>query len=63
MMFGNKSVSIENMGLLDRERNNSLGYITYLRNEGYLQTDGYNTGGSGDIDISSWKVVDYQRKE
>ena len=34
-----------------------MGYITYLRNEGYLQTEG------DDIDISEWKVVDYQRKE
>ena len=61
MMIGSKNVSFEKMGSFKRNVN-SFGYITYLRNEGYLQTDGYNTGG-GDIDISSWKVVDYQRKE
>ena len=57
MMIGSKSISFEKMGWLDRENDNSLGYITYLRNEDYLQTDG------DDIDISNWIVVDYQRKE
>jgi len=54
MMIGSKSVSFEKMGWLGRE---DKGYITYLRNEEYLQTDG------DDIDISSYKIVDYQIKE
>ena len=57
MMIGSKSISFGKMGWLDRESDNSLGYIIYLRNEEYLLTDGF------DIDISNWKVVDYQRKE
>ena len=57
MMIGSKSISFGKMGWLDRESDNSLGYITYLRNEDYLQTDG------DDIDIGNWIVVDYQRKE
>jgi len=55
--IGSKNISFEKMGWLDRESDNSLGYITYLRNEEYLQTDG------DDIDISGWNVVDYQRKD
>jgi len=57
MMIDSKNISFEKMGWLDRESDNSLGYITYLRNEEYLQTDG------DDIDISSYKIVDYQIKE
>ena len=55
--FGSKSVSFDNLLGIMYRNDNSLGYITYLRNEEYLQTDG------DDIDISSYKVVDYQRKE
>jgi len=55
--IGSKNISFEKMGWLDRESDNSLGYITYLRNEEYLQNEG------NDIDISNWKVVDYQIKE
>jgi len=54
--IGSKSVSFEKMGWLDREYNGK-GYIIYLRNEEYLQNDG------NDIDLSNYKVVDYQRKE
>jgi len=56
LTIGNKSVSIKNMGWFDR-LNNQKGYITYLRNEQYLQTNG------NDIDLSVWEVVDYQIKE
>ena len=61
MMIGNKSVLIEKMSIFDRNPltlgGNVLGYITYLRNEQYLQNE------QNDIDISDWEVVDYQIKE
>ena len=55
MMVGSKNVSIEKMGWLDR--GNSLGYIHYYPLDEYLFTDDCNE------DISSYKIVDYQRKE
>jgi len=56
LVFNGKEVSFEKMGWLEI-LGGSNGYITYLRNEEYLQTDG------DDIDISSYKIVDYQIKE
>jgi len=52
-----KNVDIEKMGWLDRGDDNDRGYIIYLIKENYLQTN------IDDIDISDWKVVDYQIKE
>jgi len=58
MVWNGKSVSFEKMGWFYRnDFDNEFGYITYLRNEEYLQNEG------NDIDISNWKVVDYQIKE
>jgi len=54
-----KNISFEKMGWLDRENsNNKFGYIHYYPLDKYLIFEG-----DDDLDISSYKVVDYQRKE
>jgi len=59
MMIENKSLSFEKMGWFDRDNNNNkFGYIHYYPLDKYLIFDG-----DDDVDISNWKVVDYQRKE
>jgi hypothetical protein len=55
MMIGNKSVSFEKMGWVDRD--SYFGYIHYYPLDDLILSDG------DDIDISNWIVVDYQRKE
>jgi len=66
MMIGSKSVSFEKMGWfergfgsqLDSDINlNQYGLIHYYPLDDYIHTD------FGMIDLSNWKVVDYQRKE
>jgi len=59
MMIENKSLSFEKMGWFDRNNNNNkFGYIHYYPLDNYLIFEG-----DDDLDISNYKVVDYQRKE
>jgi len=59
MMIGNKSLSFENMGWLGREEFvNSFGYIHYYPLDDFLILEN-----GSDIDLSNYKIVDYQRKE
>jgi len=67
MMIGSKSVSFEKMGWFDRGDDNDFGYIHYYPLDDYLTFDwieeyGEISDGLGE-DISSWKIVDYQRKD
>jgi len=57
MVFNGKEVSFEKMGWFDRGNSNDFGYIHYYPLDDLILRDG------GDTDISSWIVVDYQRKE
>jgi len=59
MEWNGKNVSIEKMGWLERDNYyNKFGYIHYYPLDKYLIFDG-----DDDLDISSYKIVDYQRKE
>ncbi len=60
IMIGSKSISFEKMGWFDRGYigNSQFGYIHYYPLDKYLIFDG-----DDDLDISNYKVVDYQRKE
>ena len=57
IILGNKNIPLEKLGWLSRNQNHSFENLMYYRNEKHLQMDNEN------IDISNWKVVDYQRKE
>jgi len=61
--IGSKNVSIEKMGWLERDNtnnsnNNYYGYIHYYPLDNFLILEN-----GSDIDISNYKIVDYQRKE
>ncbi|RMZ48988.1 hypothetical protein EB821_04690 [Candidatus Marinimicrobia bacterium PRS2] len=59
MMIENKSLSFEKMGWFDRDSyDNQFGYIHYYPLDNYLIFEG-----DDDLDISNYKIVDYQRKE
>jgi len=62
MMIGIKSISFEKMGWLNRDFGNSLGYIHYYPLDDYLLTNS-SSESLTNIDLSSYKVIDYQRKE
>jgi hypothetical protein len=61
--IGSKNVSIEKMGWLERDNtnnsnNNYYGYIHYYPLDNFLILEN-----GSDIDLSNYKIVDYQRKE
>ena len=67
MVFNGKEVSFEKMGWLDRDYNSKEEFIHYYPSDGYITFPDDNSGSQNDfigfLDISEWKVVDYQRKE
>jgi len=59
MMIGSKNISFEKMGWFERDRyDNQFGYIHYYPLDKYLIFEG-----GDDLDLSNYKIVDYQRKE
>ena len=59
-VVGSNCGSFEKMGCLDGESGNSLGYIHYYPLDNFLLTNSSSVSLTN-IDISGWKVVDYQR--